>query len=201
MDQLISGGTMKRPDRFRLRRREFISLVPGVILGSRFLSRTPFSLYPDQPPQQLREELTAEELKLVEKSAMAQDLENYFGKGYSCAESLLMVSLRYLGKPEDLVWAACGFGGGMYQKNLCGFLTAGFMGLGFSAGMLKKERKESKEICSRLVRQYWTWWTSQAPLHCAEIRKPGTSSKVCRRLGFLASTKVEGLITSLKTSK
>jgi len=191
---------MRRSDCFHLGRREFISLVPGVILGSRFLGRTPFLLHTDKSPQELREELTAEELKLVEKSVMAQDLENYFGKGYSCAESLLMVSLKHLGKPEDLVWAACGFGGGMSQKDLCGFLTAGFMALGFSAGMLKKERKESKEICSRLVKKYWEWWTSQAPLHCAEIRKPATSSKACRRLGLLASARVEELITSQKTA-
>lgn len=185
---------MRRSDCFHLCRREFISLFPGVILGSRFLDRSSFSLNSDQAPQKLREELTAEELELVEKSVMAQDLENYFGKEYSCAESLLLVSLRYLGKPENLVWAACGFGGGMYQRDLCGVLTGGFMAIGFSVGMLKKDRKESKEICGQFVRQYWKWWTSQAPIHCSEIIKPGTSLRVCRRLGLLASAKVEDMI-------
>lgn len=191
---------MRRSDCFQLRRREFIALVPGVILGSCFLDRSSFSLNLNQAPGVLREELTAEELKLVEKSVMAQDVENYFGKEYSCAESLLLVSLKYLGKPEDLVWAACGFGGGMYRMDLCGFLTGGIMAIGFSAGTLKKDRKESKEICGRFVRQYWRWWTSQAPLHCSEIRKPATSPRVCRRLGLLAAAKVEELVTSLKTA-
>ena len=191
---------MRRSDCFHLRMREFISLVPGVVLGSRFLERSSFSLNLDQAPQELREELTAEELKLVEKSVMAQDLENYFGKEYSCAESILLVSLKHLGKPEDLVWAACGFGGGMYQRDLCGFLTGGIMAVGFSAGTLEKDRKESKEVCGRFVKQYWTWWISQAPIHCSEIRKPAASSRVCRRLGLLATAKVEELITSLKTA-
>ena len=187
---------MRRSDCFHLRRREFISLVPGVILGSCFLDRSSFSFNLDQAPQELKEELTAEELKLVEKSVMAQDLENYFGKEYSCAESLLLVSLKHLGKPEDLIWAACGFGGGMCQRDLCGFLTGGIMAIGFSAGTLKKDRKESKEICGQFVRQYWRWWTSQAPIHCSEIRKPATSPRVCRRLGLLATAEVEELITS-----
>lgn len=43
---------------------------------------------------------------------------------------LLLVSLRYLRKPEELVWAASGFGGGLYHKDLCGFLAGRIMALG-----------------------------------------------------------------------
>ncbi len=36
---------------------------------------------------------------------MAQELGTYFGQGHSCAESILLVCLRYLKRPEELVWA------------------------------------------------------------------------------------------------
>ena len=185
---------MKKAESLKLSRRVFIASASSLLVGSRLSAMFPFSANLSQVSQELREELTPEELKWIEKSTMAEDLMNYFGKGYSCAESLLMVSLRLLGKSEDMVWAAAGFGGGLYHKDLCGFLTAGIMGIGFSTGMLKKERKEAKEYSSRLVKQYWKWWISQAPLHCSEIRKKGTSSKVCRRLGQLSAAKVEELI-------
>jgi len=194
MSPSSKGVIMRKSENLILSRRVFIASASSLLVGSRLSAMFPFSANLSQVSQELREELTPEELKMIEKSTMAEDLMNYFGKGYSCAESLLMVSLRLLGKSEDMVWAAAGYGGGLYHKDLCGFLTAGIMGIGFSAGMLKKERKVAKEYSSRLVKQYWKWWISQAPLHCSEIRKKGTSSKVCRRLGQLSAAKVEELI-------
>ncbi|NIO10267.1 MAG: hypothetical protein GTO40_20585, partial [Deltaproteobacteria bacterium] len=96
-------------------------------------------------------------------------------------------------KPEELVWVASGFGGGMYHRNLCGFLTAGIMAIGVRAGMLETERKEAKEQTKQWVKAYWTWWTSQAPLCCSDIRTEGTTSQVCRRLGQLAAAKTQEL--------
>jgi hypothetical protein len=180
----------------KLSRRDFIGCASGFMLGNCFLDFAPLRLYGKLSIQELKEELTPEEQKLVEKSQMAQDLNNYFGKGYSCAESLFMVSLRFLKKPEELVWISAGFGGGIYHKDLCGFLTSVIMAIGLNAGMLEKERKEKKDHVKSLVNQYWKWWTSQAPLHCSEIRKKGTSSKVCRRLGQLAAAKIEELLGS-----
>ena len=191
---------MKKYDVLLMPRREFIASASFLVLGRRLFSMYPSSSLPAQATQELKEELTPEELKLVEKSIMAQDLKNYFGKGYSCAESLLMVSLRFLGKSEDLVWLACGFGGGLYQKDLCGFLTSGVMAIGLSAGMMKEERKQKREICRELTKQYWKWWASMAPIHCAEIRKEGTSKKVCNRIGQLASAKIEGMIKPAKAT-
>lgn len=194
---------MKKSDALIMPRREFIASASLLVLGERLTGMSPFSspLFA-QATLELKEELTAEELKIVEGSIMAQDLKNYFGKGYSCAESLLMVSSKFLEKPEDLAWLACGFGGGLYNKDLCGFLTSGVMAIGLSAGMLKKERKQKKETCKQLVKQYWMWWTSIAPLHCSEIKKEDTSSKkgttykACIRIGRLASAKIEELIKS-----
>lgn len=192
---------MKKSEVLIMPRREFIASASFLALGGQLFGTSPFSSQSTPAPQELKKELTPEERKIAEKSIMAKDLRNYFIiKGYSCAESLLMVSLRFLGKPEELVWIASGFGGGLYHKDLCGFLTSGVMAIGLSSGMLKKERLEGKEHCLQNVKQYWEWWTSMAPVHCSEIRKEDTSSeedkeyKVCQRLGQLAAAKIEELI-------
>ena len=199
---------MKKPEVLVMPRREFIASASFLAIGAQLFGMSPFSSQSAQAPRELKEELT--ELKIVERSIMAKNLKNYFGEGYSCAESLLMVSLKFLGKPEELVWLASGFGGGLYHKDLCGFLTSGVMAIGLSSGMLEKERAEGKEHCKQNVKQYWKWWTSMAPLHCSEIRKEDTSSKkgtsskestgykVCQRLGQLASVKIEELIKTAK---
>jgi len=197
---------MKKPEILIMPRRKFIASASFLALGGRLFGMSPFSSQPAQAPPELKEELTPEELKTVEQSIMAKDLKNYFGQGYSCAESLFTVSLRFLGKPEELVWIASGFGGGLYHKDLCGFLTSGVMAIGLSSGMLKKERLEAKEHCQQNVKQYWTWWASMAPLHCSEIRKEDTSSKedtgykVCQRLGQLTAVKIEELIRPAKAA-
>jgi hypothetical protein len=105
-----------------------------------------------------------------------------------------VVALRLMKRPEDLVWAAGGFGGGMGHQDLCGFLTAGIMAIGLNTGALKLEKKEARERCSREVREYWDWWTSMAPLHCSDIREGRKDFKVCYRLGRLASAKLENLL-------
>jgi hypothetical protein len=180
-------------------RREFLSSAFLGITGYGFSRLAAIRLgSTSQAAQSLPEEPTAVELEAIKKSRMARKIDDYFGKGYSCAESLLMVSLLYLRLSEELVWAAAGFGGGMQHREACGFLTAGIMSLGLAAGQLKMERREAKEWSKQRVNAYWSWWTAQAPLRCAEIRKEGTSSKVCRRLGLLAATKVESLITDFR---
>ncbi len=91
-------------------RRAFMASASGLLLGTTAFSMPSFLTHPVQESPKLSEELTPEELKMVNQSVMAKDIENYFGRGYSCAESLLMVSLRYLKQPEKMVWAACGYG-------------------------------------------------------------------------------------------
>jgi len=83
----------------------------------------------------------------------------------------------------------------MGNRDLCGFLTAGFMAIGVHSGETKLERKAAKEICSRKSREFWQFWTSMAPVRCAEIREGRSDGKVCQRLGKLAATKVEALIS------
>ncbi|MEA3421237.1 MAG: C-GCAxxG-C-C family protein [Acidobacteriota bacterium] len=185
---------MEKNGSLNISRRAFMASASGLLVGTTAFSMPSFLTHPVQECPKLSEELTPEELKMVNQSVMAKDMENYFGKGYSCAESLLIVSLRYLKQPEKMVWAACGYGGGMAHKDLCGFLTAGFMAIGFASGEVDMERKEAKKYCSRLINRYWDWWKITAPLHCRDIRKPGVSTKVCCRLGLLGAAKIEELI-------
>jgi len=179
-----------------MRRREFIGGSTLLVLGAPFATVCP--LQPQTAPKgpELSDELSAAEIEIVNKSVMAKDLDNFFGKGYSCAESGVAVALRFLKKPENLVWVAGAFGGGLYNKDLCGFLTSGEMAIGLHAGNLTLERKAAKEICGQKAREFWQWWTSTAPLHCAEIREGRTDAKVCQRLGRLAAAKIEDLIGS-----
>jgi len=105
-----------------------------------------------------------------------------------------MVAVRYLKQPESLVWTSAGFGKGIGQKDLCGCLTGGIMGLGLAAGQLKTDRKEAKKVCDNLTKEYWEWWKGIAPLHCSEIRTPGTDFYTCLHLGALSAAKVNVLI-------
>jgi hypothetical protein len=145
---------------------------------------------------QLKEELTPDELEIVKGSEMAQDLEDYFREDYSCAESIFSVSLKFLKRSKKLVWIASGFGLGLGNGDLCGFLTSGVMAIGLSSGMLNEKRWYAKEVCAHKVDEYWKYWNSIAPLHCSEIWGEKRDSKVCLRLGQLASTKLEKLLES-----
>ena len=91
-------------------RRKFMSSVSGLLVTAGVMADPVLPLGNQDIPE-LPGELTAEEKEYVAKSSMAKDISNYFGEGYSCAESLFMVSLRYLKKPEELVWISSGFGG------------------------------------------------------------------------------------------
>jgi hypothetical protein len=193
-----NGGALKNKDRLEIPRRAFVSSIPGILFGAGLLSKSAYPFVDIQEKPELKEVLAPEELKWVENSSMAKDLPNYFGEGYSCAESLFMVSLKFLKKPEELVWVSAGFGGGMYHKDLCGFLTAGIMAIGLSSGMLNKGRPEAKDHCSIQVKEYWKWWQSVSPHRCADIRTEGTNSSICRRLGQIAAAKTEDLIKTEK---
>ena len=181
------------------RRRRFLTQSSLLALGAGFSIDSLIAQIPPEQPPILLKELTPSERELVEGSSMAKDLESCFSN-YSCAESGLLVALRYLAMPEELVWAAGGFGGGLGHRDLCGFLTGGVMAIGFLAGSLSVERKEAKKQCRQLVRNYWQAWTSMAPLHCSEILEKREGDGACTRLGCLASAKLERLLEPLRTS-
>lgn len=185
---------MKNIVKKKIPRRLFLGVTGGLIAGIPVFGLTGFSSKSISRMDSLPEQLSDEEHRLIESSSMAKGLLDYFGNGYSCAESLWMVALNQMDQPKEFLWAASGFGGGMMHKDLCGFLTGGIMALGMSAGTLDMESKLAKEICSKNVKEYWEWWKSEAPLKCSYIRKEGTNSKVCLRLGQLAAVKCEWLM-------
>lgn len=191
---------MQKCESVKMPRREFFAAASGLMVGNAFFTfSSPLGLSASLG-QKVKEELSDKDLDWIEQSSMAKELNKYFGRGYSCAESIVMVSLRYLDKPEEFAWAAAGFGGGLYHKDLCGFLTGGIMGLGFASSLLKRPRREAKKFCGHLVRQYWTWWESRAPFHCSEIRTKDASSQVCLNQGLLSASRIEELIEQIKNN-
>ena len=177
-----------------MHRREFIGGSALLMFGAPFAKPYPIQSQTTPRGPELTDKLSAAEIEIVNQSVMAKDMDHFFGNGYSCAEAGIAVALRFLKKPENLFWVASAFGGGLYNRDLCGFLTAGEMAIGLHAGELKLERKMAKETCGRNARALWQWWASTAPLHCAEIREGRTDYKVCSRLGRLAFAKIEELI-------
>ena len=118
-------------------RREFLASSSFLLLSAASLKASALPSKAAPRGSDLREGLNPTELVMVNSSIMARDMDNFWHKGYSCAESGLMVALRFMKKPEDLVWVAGGFGGGMGHQDLCGFLTAGIMAIGLHAGLYK----------------------------------------------------------------
>ena len=187
---------MRKKNPMPLPRRTFIA--SSLLMGSSLMIGPGVRKSAAQAVQKAKEELSVDEMKRIDESVLAKDLKNHFGQGLSCAESILMVSLGHLEKPDDLVWAAAGFGGGMYQRDLCGFLTGGFMALGFACSMLEVPRAEAKEICGEMAKEYWTWWGTNAPHRCAQIRTEGVTSQVCMNQGLLSAAKIEALIGRIR---
>ncbi len=197
---------MKSIGTVNMHRRKFL-LSSSILLSgtaalkaSHLLAQTTPETGTSGPPKGsgILETLSPEELALVKDSVMSGDMQNFWHKGYSCAETGLMVALRFMKKPEDLVWSAAGFAGGLMHQDLCGFLTSGVMAIGLHTGDLKLEKNAAMMKCSQAVNEYWAWWLETAPLRCSEIRqgREPMDFKVCERLGRLATAKVESLLKS-----
>ncbi len=104
--------------------------------------------------------------------SMAGWTAQHLNEGYWSADSLLLSALKYMKKPEDIVSAATGFGGGMGRKDLCGYVTGGVMAIGLFSGAAKGGDKAGRQKCQRLTKEYLDWWASGNPLHCGEIKQP-----------------------------
>jgi hypothetical protein len=190
----IEGTHKKGNERLSMNRRKFL-LSSSFLLSATAVLGTPSLLAQTTPKgPDLVEELSPDELVRVKDSIMSEDMQNFWGKGYSCSETGLMVALRFMKKPENLVWAAAGFGGGMGHHDLCGFLTSGIMAISLHTGDLGMERSAAKKQCGEKVREYWTWWLETAPLHCSDIREGHQGFNVCHRIGRLAAAKLESLL-------
>jgi len=178
----------------KVQRRAFLTATPLLIWSAGALNALPFTSQNAPKGPELSEKLSPSELEIANKSVMSRDMENFWGKEYSCAETGLVVALRFMKKPEELVWVAGGFGGGIGHQDLCGFLTAGIMAIGLHMGTLNITKNTAKTVCRQRVDAYWKWWTSTAPLHCSDIREGHEGFEVCNRLGRLATAKLETLL-------
>jgi hypothetical protein len=186
-------GQVKAIEKVNMHRRKFL-LSSSFLLSATAVLETSSLLAQTAPKgPDLPGALTPKELERVKDSIMSEDMQNFWHKGYSCAETVLMVALRFMKKPEDLVWAAAGFGGGMGHQDLCGFLTSGIMAIGLHTADLKMEKNSAKRYCGQAANEYWTWWLGTAPLHCPEIREGHRDFNVCHRIGRLAAAKLESL--------
>jgi hypothetical protein len=185
---------MNQPYDNKMLRRKFLSSSPFMILGAASLNASALPSQTVPKGSNLSETLNPGELAIAKQSIMAVDMDNYWHKGFSCAETGLMVALRFMKKPEDLVWVAGGFGGGVGHQDLCGFLTAGIIAIGLHMGSLKIGNKEAKARCGQNTNEFWNWWISTAPLHCRDIREGRKNFNVCHRLGKLASIKLESIL-------
>jgi C_GCAxxG_C_C family probable redox protein len=122
--------------------------------------------------------LAALDLKAFQASSggqtgsMPEWTKQHLTEGYWSADSLFLSALKYLKQPEDLVRIATGFGGGMLQEDLCGYVTGGVMAVGLFAGAAKGSDKAARDKCGRLVKEYTAWWAQNYPLHCKDIKKP-----------------------------
>jgi C_GCAxxG_C_C family probable redox protein len=117
----------------------------------------------------------------------------HLNEGFWSADSLFLSAVKFLKQPEDLVRIATPFGGGMGQKDLCGYLTGGFMAIGLFAGASKGGDRAARQKTSRLAKEYYDWWTSNYPVHCKEINKSRTEPCDYKAMGQKTSAFLQTL--------
>jgi hypothetical protein len=66
-----------------MRRRDFLGSSSLLLFGARFACARKLQSQTAPKGPDLREELSTAEIEIVNKSAMAKDLDNFFGKGFS----------------------------------------------------------------------------------------------------------------------
>ncbi len=66
-----------------MRRREFLGTSPSLLLGAPFACASALQSQTARRGPDLRDELSTAEIETVNKSVMAKDVDNFFGKGFS----------------------------------------------------------------------------------------------------------------------
>lgn len=81
--------------------------------------------------------------------------EEYFNKGYNCAQSIVAVFWPKININEEIcVKSVAGFGSGMYVGSTCGVVTGAVLMIGLKFGNLNINDKESKKKVVRLVKLF-----------------------------------------------
>jgi len=153
-------------------RRNFLVKTTLITLGSSILGlgntyASHRKLLTDK--NKLWDEFSPEEKKQIEQSKMAKIALEI--EGGSCAEKVLLTTIRYFKKPDRFVSFASSFGGGIRKGDLCGMLTGGFMSIGFASERLIRKDEEKRSLWVReKTDEFWEWWLNRAPRHCNELR-------------------------------
>ena len=154
-----------------INRRLFLCQLPLFFAGGYALAASSNTGSGENNSLRLWDPFTPEETELIKRSGFSREIIQYARKKTSCAESLLMTSLKFLGKPDEWAGVAGGFGGGFGRGELCGLLTAGVMALGIAARIKHQERQAFLSDIKQKRDRYWQWWISRSPLYCREMRK------------------------------
>ena len=153
-------------------RRNFLvkaSLIAGgsSIYGMRTLMASQADVLIEE--KKLWDKFSAEEKEKISKSKMAAIALEI--EGGSCAEKVLLTTIRYFRKPDRYASFAASFGGGIRKGDLCGMLTGGFMSIGFAAERLFRKDEEKRSVwVKEKTAEFWSWWMERAPKHCNELR-------------------------------
>ncbi len=189
-----SGQEQMRTDKVcALSRRRFINTVSPLAVGCLGIPVIGKRLIAQDKPG-FWSEYTLAERAVVDSSVMAQDITNFVGHGYGCAECALAVGLRYLGEPEERLGAAAVFSGGFGKGDLCGFFTGSMMAIGIAARKLHSDRSAMREFANPRRDEFWEWWQTRGPLHCSDLREMYDGSDQFLRMGQRAVAKLEELI-------
>ena len=152
-------------------RRSFISTASVLAVGGSILSfRRPDELLSVSKTgkRHLWDELNPEEIKLIEQSQRAQNIVKI--EGMSCAQKVLLSTIRSFDKPDELVNFAASFGGGIKREDLCGMLTGGFMSIGLASDILFEDKEKRTLFVNEATAEYWNWWEELAPIHCSKLK-------------------------------
>lgn len=160
---------MKKP--LTISRRKFVGSASILALGTSLVS---FNRVEKEfksgiiPERKLWDEFNSEEKKLIAESERAKIIIEI--EDMSCAERVLLATIRSFRKPDRLVSFAASFGGGIKRGDLCGMLTGGFMSIGFAADRLIKKKELRPAWITEKTNELWQWWEDLAPIHCSELR-------------------------------
>ena len=137
---------------------------------------------------------SSEEAAAVAASPMAQGIAGLMGQGYPCSEMMLLAALRRWDLGEEHLDAAVVFGGGVGQRDLCGFLTGGLMAIGFASGEKYQDRRVVHQVGRRASNAYWEWWVGRGDLHCMGHGTNHEDSAEFLRMAQRAAVKLDGVM-------
>ena len=178
----------------KMNRRSFLGSVSLLLTGGSLIGTTSPYKAKVQESHNLWTEFTVEEKKIIDSSVMAKDIITFNPEEYSCAESIFKAAIRFLGKTEDLVNIAAGFGGGLHYEDLCGLLTGGIMSIGLSLDDRFENRQDLHEYTEIVVPHYFEWFQSLAPIHCRDLEPQYNGKEEYLRMCQRVAAKVEELI-------